>query len=162
MCRWNLSHKIIRIEYEPKKPIGRRKIYICACVGCDRETRIRSTDYGKRSLCISCAQKKKPFQSIFNSFKSDWRKLKNTITFSQFLLYTKIKECHYCKSFIDWQPYTFIKGKYKHRKYFLDRKDSDLGYIPENVVVCCSKCNKGKSNAYSYNEWLGMTEYFRK
>ncbi len=44
---------------------------------------------------------------------------------------------------------------------FLDRKDNDVGYIFDNVVSCCWRCNDAKSNAYTYLEWFNMTKYFR-
>jgi hypothetical protein len=44
----------------------------------------------------------------------------------------------------------------------LDRRDNSLGYVPGNVVVACKRCNYGKSDDFTYEEWLGMTEYFRK
>jgi len=77
------------------------------------------------------------------------------ITFEQFLEFTNISECHYCNSPIVWK-------KSGSRTYNLDRKDNNKGYLLNNLVVCCYKCNKGKREIYTYEEWYGMTEYFRK
>lgn len=41
-------------------------------------------------------------------------------------------------------------------------KDNSLGYSVSNCVVCCHRCNDAKSNGYSYEQWFGMTAYFRK
>jgi hypothetical protein len=37
-----------------------------------------------------------------------------------------------------------------------------LGYVEVNVVGCCKRCNIAKGNRFTYDEWYGMTEYFRR
>lgn len=69
-------------------------------------------------------------------------------------MFTKIKVCHYCWDEIVWK-------EHDARRYNLDRKDNRQGYSAENCVVCCSRCNMGKSNMFSYDEWYGMTSYLR-
>jgi hypothetical protein len=54
-----------------------------------------------------------------------------------------------------------VDGKATSRAYQLDRKDNALGYSVDNCVVCCHRCNDAKSNGYDYEEWYGMTAYFR-
>ena len=49
------------------------------------------------------------------------------------------KPCHYCGCEIE------VTG--------LDRKNSDRGYTPDNVVPCCVDCNK-KKNAKPYEQYL--------
>lgn len=50
--------------------------------------------------------------------------------------------CHYCG-----EPGTPHVG--------IDRKDNDEGYIPDNVVPCCKRCNwaKGTSSYAEFVEW---------
>jgi hypothetical protein len=53
----------------------------------------------------------------------------------------------------------------KHKensRYQLDRKDNDLGYTPENVVACCTRCNYAKRDHFTYDELYAMTECFRR
>lgn len=160
-----MSNQIIRIEKQPRKNGGPRTVYILNCLDCSSDIKVRKADYNKNlysGKCSSCSHRKLPFESQFNCFKSDWRKLKNTITYQQFLEFTKIKNCHYCTTSINWNEYGIVNGKLKGRSYFLDRKDNDLGYIESNCVVCCTKCNLAKGNRYTYQEWYGMTDYFRK
>lgn len=121
------------------------------------------TDQVKKSTgyCISCAQQKRPFEGLYNCLYNDHRKLKVDLTYDEFLEFTKINTCHYCKNDIKWNSYTRVKGKFISRSYFLDRKDNDIGYSKENCVVCCTRCNRARSNKFTYEEWYGMTEYFR-
>lgn len=46
-----------------------------------------------------------------------------------------------------------IAGKYKVRLNGVDRVDSSLGYLVDNVVSCCRWCNNSKS-VLSTREWL--------
>lgn len=36
------------------------------------------------------------------------------------------------------------------------------GYTKKNCVLCCKRCNGGKSNLFNYQEWRNMTKYFRE
>jgi hypothetical protein len=36
----------------------------------------------------------------------------------------------------------------------IDRKDSQIGYTPSNVVPCCIDCNLAKNESFSYDEML--------
>lgn len=65
--------------------------------------------------------------------------------------------CHYCGD----KPNNVINKKNSNGEYRfngIDRKDNDknLGYITENVVSCCSRCNflKNKMNYYEFLEWI--------
>ena len=52
--------------------------------------------------------------------------------------------CHYC-------------GGEVEQRIGLDRVDSAKGYIPGNVVQCCTSCNMAKSN-HSVDEWYAHME----
>lgn len=158
--------KAIRIEKQPRKSGGPRTVYIfkCKIFDCYNEIKARSgKDLLLRSgTCIIHSHRKKPFESIYNSLCNDDRNLKIDLTYDQFIEFTKIKKCHYCNYTIKWIEYPTIAGKFISNAYYLDRKDCDVGYSKYNCVVCCTRCNRGRSNAYTYQEWYGMTEYLRK
>lgn len=151
------------MEFKFKKEEAIRKevsksghpIYIYECTDCGKELRVRHLKR-KSSKCSSCCQKKKPFTSSYSNLRYCAKKknLELDITYKDFLEFTKIKQCHYCYSLIEWKPS-------KYYKYHLDRKDNDKGYLLDNCVVCCTKCNYGKSNRYTYYEWYNMTSYLR-
>lgn len=150
--------------------INKSRFWLCKCK-CGNE-KINSTGALTRKIrpVLSCGCltkeiaskifRKKPFEWLFNRFirisKIDKKDVK--ITYDDFLEFTKQNRCHYCNANINWQNFSH-KNK---RAYHLDRKNNNEGYTKENCVVCCSRCNHGKTNKFSYEEWYGMTEYFRK
>lgn len=145
-----------------RKDGGPRYTYLFKCQECDTIIKVRS-DALKSStgLCKVHAQQKRPFESIYECLKRDHRGIKVTISYEEYLEFTKQDKCHYCYERINWIPYSASKGEYKSRAYYLDRKNNNLEYSKENCVVCCSKCNRARGNRYTYEEWYGMTEYFR-
>ena len=54
------------------------------------------------------------------------------------------KPCHYCgkESIIEYKKMNGI-----------DRKDSNIGYLKENCLPCCFRCNEAKNNC-SYDEFI--------
>lgn len=81
------------------------------------------------------------------------------LTFEEFKHFTQYEKCHYCYSPIFWTKNNLAKNG---SKYNLDRKDNNLGYTFTNLVPCCWRCNNARGALYSYEEWFGMTEFFRK
>lgn len=143
-----------------------RKFTIIKCKDCDVDIRVRNDYLTKhKHLCKKCQNRGKPFEAQYNRMIQQNKDWGGNITFQEFLEFTKITKCHYCLNEIKWYPYRYnylygVKSKDIVR-YNLDRKDSFKGYDINNLVVCCSRCNYGKSNIYTYEEWFGMTKYFR-
>lgn len=157
-----IDFEIVKTIKQKRTSGGSRTIYITKCKECLSLIKIRRSEIKKASFkCQSCSHKKNPFESLFNTFCLDHRKLSNTITFKNFLNFTKQKNCHYCLDKINWIEYSTVNGKFKSNAYYLDRKNNTKGYSVKNCVVCCTKCNLAKGNRYSYEEWYGMTKYFR-
>ena len=77
----------------------------------------------------------------------------------EFLEFTSTTSCHYCHAGITWTKFNVTKHG---NAYNLDRKDHTKNYVKENLVVCCARCNWGKQDQFTYEEWYGMTAYFRK
>lgn len=77
------------------------------------------------------------------------------LTFEEFLEFVPIKECHYCCKSVQWKPHGI------QYSYNLDRKDNNKGYLKENCVVCCKRCNYSKGDRYTYEEWYEMNKCFR-
>lgn len=73
----------------------------------------------------------------------------------------KITECHYCQAALPVRPEFWGQGS-NNQSYNLDRMDNSKGYHVDNLVVACVRCNYGKKDLFTYEEWYGMTEYLRR
>jgi hypothetical protein len=94
-------------------------------------------------------------------YSSRLRGIEFDMNFDDFLTFTNINKCHYCQRNIIWYE-NQIKNKSLNHRYNLDRKNNNIGYTLQNCVVCCFRCNRAKNNSFTYDEWYGMTEYFRR
>jgi hypothetical protein len=89
----------------------------------------------------------------FNQLKNGARRRGLSVTFD-FAWYEKRMKgeaCYYCA------------GDLPETGHGLDRKDSKLGYSPENCVPCCKACNeiRGHDNV-SYSEMLIVAKVLRE
>ena len=119
--------------------------------------------YAKRIARIRCRRcsnghnwdyARKPFESLYSVLKT--RRSDTSLTFKEFLKFTKVETCHYCDQQIFWAP----RGGSGATN--LDRKDGSMGYTRENCVVCCGECNRIKSNEYSYDEMVLVGKFLKK
>lgn len=99
--------------------------------------------FGKR--CKDCHNKqveshrntpKGKYQLYQHSAKD--RDINFSLSFEEFITFWQMP-CTYCKSEI--------------KTIGLDRKNSEIGYIIENIAPCCHICNAMKSDL-SYDEWI--------
>jgi|SRR6185437_4294370 len=106
-----------------------------------------------------CMQKERraiqviPFMALYNAFCSSAKRTGRevSLSFEDFLEFTKQKECHYCGRILHWAVKQKIGEPFGHN---LDRKNNDLGYSKENCVACCGVCNKSRGDRFTYEEWL--------
>jgi len=139
--------------------------YFFKCLACSKEIKSKTYYLPQHSgKCRSCVMRGKPFAHVYKRFTSTASIEHHdcNITFEQFMEFTKINTCHYCSCAIPWKEYVYSNSKYSGGGYFLDRKENSQGYNIENVVVCCTDCNKAKGSRYSYVDWYGMTEFLRR
>ncbi len=112
---------------------------------------------GYQSYCIECCKLRKKhwyektkfnpsvrFKNLKASSKS--RSISLTLTLEEYSSLVK-QPCHYCESSLE-----------KHIGIGLDRKDNNLGYTPTNSLPCCTECNVGKGEYFSYEEWFVMVK----
>lgn len=139
-------------------------VWLCRC-DCGTERAFPSTSL--KSDVISCGcrardnwRRLRPYEALYRRMKRDntgcLRTLPFTLTYDEFVSFTAHNQCFYCHSAIQWKDYS--SGGYG---YNLDRCDNDKGYHKENLVVCCKRCNMGKRDTFTFDEWFGMTAYFR-
>lgn len=132
-------------------------VFSCSTPECRNTLKVRTSELSKRSRkCMSCVHQKRPYESIYLGLYNDHRRTKVELTYEEFIEFTKIQNCTYCNDTIPWSPYSTVKGEYISRAYFLDRKEFDLPYSISNCVVCCTDCNRIRSNKFSYDEFMQL------
>jgi hypothetical protein len=63
------------------------------------------------------------------------------------------RECHYCKRSEEETCKEIVNGR-KFGRLSIDRKDNTRGYILNNIVLACFRCNGIKSNYFTEQEML--------
>ena len=143
---------------------GSTYIFICSSNNCINEIKCKPYYLPRHSgKCIKCSHRKEEYRHLFNKVRSSAKNENKafSLSFDDFKQICKNSKCHYCLDKVQINPFCYENGKYTSSIYGIDRKNNDIGYIKENCVFCCTKCNIGKGNRYSYEEWYGMTKYFR-
>lgn len=148
-----------------QRVIENEKVYwICNC-SCGSQAKVLRAalraGYTKSCGChrkelISARKKGKPYQWLFTIFQHyvTYRGKVSTLTFDEFIEFTKTTNCHYCSAPVTWIQHSSNKADSK--AFHLDRKDNHRGYSVENCVVCCYRCNVVKSSQFSYEEMLKL------
>lgn len=80
-----------------------------------------------------------------------------TMTYEQFVEYTKNEGCHYCNAKLTW-----VKHGDSSTAVNIDRKNNKLGYSKKNCVAACTRCNMARGNRFTYEEWVKMTAVIKK
>lgn len=130
--------------------------YNCICNRC-KEFRLITYDGLKNKSFVGCTCPSLNIRSvqnyIYNSYKNAAIKRGKCfdIEFDKFIILCEMP-CFYCgkeKSNTS-KPH---KSKASWSYNGLDRQDSNIGYIDENVVPCCKLCNRMKMTL-SYDEFI--------
>ena len=154
----------------PNTPSG-RATWNCRC-SCRNKVRVvgyNLTSVPPHTTSCGCFQEEqviaarrlRPFESLFRKLlnvaaRQGWEV---ALSYEDFVRLTKITSCHYCDNLVQWSAFNY---KRNGSAYNLDRKNCKKGYTKKNVVVCCARCNRAKSNSFSYREWMAMTAVLRK
>lgn len=103
------------------------------------------------------SRRKRPYEWRYNAAVNRARHA-FLLTYDEFVALTTTTECHYCGESIIWGP---TYGKKRPSGLNLDRKDNNLPYTQDNVVVACRRCNYGKNNFFTYDEWKQLGSLIR-
>jgi hypothetical protein len=114
----------------------------------------------KKARLVPNPTVKRPYEALYNNLLKNAieKSIKVTLTYIEFLEFTKINNCQYCYEEVKWTKVNLFKNG---SRYNLDRMNNSNGYEKSNLIVCCWRCNNSKGNRYSHEEWYGMTKYFR-
>jgi hypothetical protein len=147
-------------------------IWLCLC-DCGQTKPVPSNSLrGGHTKSCGCWQKEsartkhllRPYESYYNFLVSVQKHRRKQIpvilTYEEFVSLLQTKRCHYCWTPLSWEVCNRnrVKGG---SSYKLDRKDSNKGYTNDNCVVCCGRCNRGKCDLFTYDEWRAMTAVCR-
>lgn len=80
------------------------------------------------------------------------KNLQITISEDEFIALVT-SDCHYCGK--SWKKEVRTVNRREVRMLTIDRKDSSKGYVSENCVSCCKRCNTIKMDM-SYEEFLSQ------
>jgi hypothetical protein len=154
--------KVLRYAYSKDK----RTYWECKC-DCGNIKIAEGSGLMKKDIeSCGCLRRnlhsKRPYEWLYNSITRYLKQRKyhdfvsNVMSYEDFVAFTKITECHYCKHPIQWNDHTTYAGQQIGRttKYNLDRKDNNIGYTKDNCVVCCTLCNYVKGKTLTYDEML--------
>lgn len=72
------------------------------------------------------------------------------------------KQCTYCDIPEDKIPFVDISFNDRVTHLVVDRKNNDLGYNAENIVLACHLCNFIKMNRFSYHEMREIAQKYIK
>lgn len=117
-----------------------------------------------QKIRVSESVRHRPYEALFYAFlrksqrKKPSLKRKIDLSYEEFVEFTGEKECHYCGAPISWAKFNPHKNG---TAYNLDRKNNAIGYTKENCVVCCFRCNRGKSDLFTYEEWVEIGRCIR-
>lgn len=141
--------------------------WLCRCTCGTTKKVITHTLTSGSSVSCGCAQwdwakskRLRPYERLYKQLIkcAKDRDILMNISFEQFLSFTKTKECHYCGASILWNEWAGQSGT---TAYYLDRRDSQRGYAMDNCDVCCTRCNRGKANVFTYEEWVKIGNFIR-
>jgi hypothetical protein len=97
-------------------------------------------------------------RALFNNRKNQakYRNLLWQIDFDLFINLS-LSSCHYCGREPSYATNFGTKSMSKYNGQFIyngiDRVDSSIGYVVDNIVTCCGICNRMKMNS-SYSDFI--------
>jgi 5-methylcytosine-specific restriction endonuclease McrA len=144
--------------------------YRCLC-DCGKETTVLGSllFLGKTTSC-GCyhsertreVMRLRPFEYLYNLLiaAAKRREYPCSLTYEEFAEFTKETSCQYCGAPVIWEMYASRRKEFSYGHH-MDRKDNKLGYTKDNCIVCCRRCNWGKGDMFTYEEWKKIGEVIK-
>jgi hypothetical protein len=141
-------------------------IWKCIC-DCGGKSESRSADLrqGRTKSCgcmrgrHSNQKRLRPYEALYNRLhKLNRKRFAIGLTYEEFLEFTKVSKCSYCKGEVTWTRFNTAEFG---SKYNLDRVDSAKEYVKDNLVVCCWKCNRAKSDTFTGRQWRSIVGFMK-
>jgi hypothetical protein len=140
-------------EYKPT-------LWNCLCVcgtSCVKSgQRLRGGEYPS----CGCKLRLRPYEALYNCFVSQSGRVHDiSLSYEDFLVFTKEKFCLYCQSPITWAEFNPQKFG---QNYNLDRVDNSKGYSNDNCIVCCTSCNMRRGDRFTHSQFLEIGDLLRR
>lgn len=140
------------------------RMCLCRCeCGAERDVLVPSLYKGLSTGCgcVRRGRRLRPYESTYRLLvrQAELRGYLVEISYEDFVGFTKATECHYCGDGISWCPFNIIKNN--SSRHNIDRADNSRGYVLDNCVVCCTRCNTAKQDHFTYHEWLEIGRLIR-
>jgi hypothetical protein len=168
-----IGQKVGRLRIIKRMPSDKRRatMWQCKC-DCGKETIARGASLRRGGIrSCGCFQrdqaskygKKSPYLWMLAVIKDKAKKKgwMSELSYDDLLAFVKIRKCHYCDNDIVWLEHRSKNGIPTSLAYHLDRIDNAKTYSKKNCVVCCSICNKVKSNCFTYDEMIELGKVIR-
>jgi 5-methylcytosine-specific restriction endonuclease McrA len=157
-------------EFAELTPKSDGSYWLCRCV-CGQRKLLHANNlkpFEGKDLDCTCvrlragAQKKSGLRRVIKAYKKGARER----GLPWCLLNEEVADiiarpCSYCGS----PPTNSVADPTTDRFFYngIDRIDNRKGYVPENVVACCSRCNRAKSTSAlsDFDAWLDQLVAFR-
>lgn len=168
---WNLENWII-LEFDHRekrlKQTGCVNYWKVQCINCGLES-VRLQDVIKQdSICQNCKGRSKGESGLKRLYKNyersaNYRNIPFTFDLENFKLMTS-SPCHYCgilpHKFVDFGN-TKINDWGQYQFNGIDQIIAGKGYLPENCLPCCAKCNIAKGTM-SYDNFINYLDRVTK
>lgn len=135
---------------------------------CKNCCKIKRKTVWKRNPILLKIRKKKYYQKekysagrVFNIIRDSVkrRNIELIITKKEFKDWYNAceKKCEYCRI----SEKDVFKISKKTKRLTIDRKNSNIGYLKNNLVLACDRCNRIKGSFFTYEEMLKIGEIIK-
>ena len=159
---------------KPKMDITGKTIITCYKCGQTKPLsefcKNKNESLGINRMCKSCKAKyddnaratpSRIYTSIKNRCKT-YKKHRMLMTRKEFVFWyeNEPKKCHYCG--LSFDELNLIDDILNNgvRRLSVDRKNNDIGYIKENLVLACKRCNSIKLDFFTYEEMVELAKIY--
>lgn len=147
-----------------------RPIFYGLCKNCGKENKINSSHVnyilGGRGKGCHCSRRRtnatSEYKWRYESYRqaAQKRNLSFLISFDNFMDIVK-RNCYYCNAEPEMRPTHHKRWDFKFPMSGIDRVNPKIGYELENIVPCCSHCNRAKWDytAEEFKSWIKRVYY---
>jgi len=148
---WKCKCDCGNITYVISSNFNKGRIRSCGCI-VNENMRL----LGRRTPCNKLPENEIGYSTLYSTYIHGARERGYEFQLNKDEFYILVKSnCFYCDQEPEERSYVSNGKEIRYNTNGLDRVDNSIGYVINNVVTCCSKCNKMKLN-HSINTFLNQ------